>query len=457
MAQKHRINFTEGPVAKQLFALTLPMVWAILALMSFNAADTWFVARLGDDPLAAMSFTFPVAMVLTSVAIGLGAGTSTGIARALGAGDQVLASRLATDGLMLTLLVALIISVVGWFTIEPVFLLLGATPELLPLIREYMAIWYIGAPGLIAPIVCTAILRANGLSRQQSLIMIGSSLANIALDPILIFGLFGMPRLELAGAALATVIVRLITLLVALRALQQIGMLKSPFIPFAELWRSWRAVFHVGLPATATNVIIPLASAMVVIMVARHGNEAVAGFGVASRIEILALVCFYALSSIIGPFFGQNLGAGRNGRLSEALRVISVFCMGWGILLALVMWLFAEPLAAQFSESGAVFEVAVSYLLIVPISYGAYGLVMSVNAAFNGLARPMPALLISTARVLIIYLPLALLFQWQWGLVGLFIASMAANLLAGLWGYLWLRRVMQKLDISCAPAVPERS
>ena len=113
MVVKHQVAFTEGPVGRQLSALTLPMVWAILALMSFNAADTFFVAQLGDDPLAAMSFTFPVAMAMTSVAIGLGAGMSTGIARALGAGEHAKAQRLATDGLSLTLLLAVLISVIG--------------------------------------------------------------------------------------------------------------------------------------------------------------------------------------------------------------------------------------------------------------------------------------------------------------------------------------------------------
>ena len=440
MVSKHQIAFTEGPVGRQLSALTLPMVWAILALMSFNAADTYFVAQLGEHPLAAMSFTFPVAMVLTSVAIGLGAGMSTGIARALGAGDQDKARRLATDGVSLTLFIALLISVMGYFSIDPVFALLGADESLLPLIREYMTIWYLGAPGLIAPIVCTATLRANGLSRLQSYLMIVPSLANIVLDPLLIFGLYGFPRLELAGAAIATVVVRLSTLAVALWVMRRIGILVNPFIPLTSLWHSWKQIFHVGIPAMATNVIIPLSSALVVALVAQYGSAAVAGFGVATRIEMLALICFYALSSIVGPFFGQNLGAGKPERLVQAVRVITLFCLGWGLLLALLLWLFAEEIGRQFSESAAVLEVVVVYLSIVPLSYGAYGLVMSANAAFNGLAKPMPGLLLSSSRVLLVFLPLALLGQWFWQLPGLFVAAALANLLCGVWGYLWIGR-----------------
>ncbi|OMH30799.1 MATE family efflux transporter [Motiliproteus sp. MSK22-1] len=442
MVSKHQIAFTEGPVARQLSALTLPMVWAILALMSFNAADTFFVAQLGDEPLAAMSFTFPVAMVLTSVAIGLGAGMSSGIARALGSGESTQACRLATDGVSLSLLISVFIAVLGWFSIEWIFSLLGAGKELLPLIREYMEIWYLGAPGLIAPIVCTATLRANGLSRLQSYIMIGSSLANILLDPILIFGLLGAPRLELAGAALATVIVRAFTLLVSLWIMRRVGILGNPFNRCDLVWQSWKAIFHVGVPATATNVIIPLSSAIVVALVAQYGSSAVAGYGVASRIEMLALICFYALSSIVGPFFGQNQGANKIDRLDEAARVILLFCLSWGLFLALVLWLFSRSIVEQFSQSAEIIQVAVTYLSIVPLSYGAYGLVMSINAAFNGLAKPMPGLLISTSRVLIIYLPLAFLGQWLWELPGLFVGAALANLISAGWGYQWLKRYL---------------
>lgn len=446
-------TMTEGHVPAQLRVLALPMVWGLMATMSFNVVDTFFVAQLGNTALAAMSFTFPVVMVLTSIGIGLGAGTSSAVARGIGAGDSQRARRLATDSVTLTLLISVTVCLIGWFTIDPLFTLLGASRELIPLIHEYMSIWYFSAPCLLVPMVALASLRAMGMSQVQGTLMSVAAVFNALLDPVLIFGLLGAPELGLAGAAWATLITRGLTLLVALYILKaRVGLLVSPLAPLRRIWRSWQAIVHVGLPAMASNVIIPLASGIVVMMVASYGNDAVAGLGVAVRIEPLALIAFYALSGVIGPFFGQNHSACLYPRLHEAVRVIAVFCLGFGVILTLIMWLFAESIAGVFSEHAEVVAVAVRYLSIVPLSYGAYGLVMSVNAAFNGLGRPLPAMLLSVSRVLLVFLPLAWGFQWFWGLDGLFAATALTNLVVGVWAWWWLRRQVAASELGDSPA-----
>lgn len=446
MAQRLTATLTEGPVAGQLRALALPMVWGLLATMSFNVVDTFYVAQLGNQPLAAMSFTFPVVLVITSFGIGLGAGSSSAISRAIGEGDSDTARRLATDAISLTFLVAGSLCLLGWVFLDPLFSLLGATPELLPLVREYMTLWYVSAPFLMVPMVCLSALRALGMSRIQGWLMAAAALFNAGLDPLLIFGLWGFPALELQGAALATLITRLLTFAVAIYILGfRVRLLTYPWVAPATLMRSWRTIVHVGVPAMGTNVIVPLASAVVTMMVARYGTDAVAGLGVAMRIEPLTLIVFYALSGVIGPFFGQNFGAGEPARLAHAVRVLSLFCLGWGLLLALALLVGGQWLAGLFSDHGPVIEVAAFYLAVVPFSYGAYGIVMSVNAAFNGLGRPLPAVVLSTGRVVYVFLPLALAGQWLWGLKGIFLATALANLLVGLWAWAWLHRYITQI------------
>ncbi|MDO3388431.1 MATE family efflux transporter [Gilvimarinus sp. SDUM040013] len=433
-------TMTEGHVPTQLRTLALPMVWGLMATMSFNVVDTFFVAQLGNSQLAAMSFTFPVVMVLTSIGIGLGAGTSSAVARLLGAGNASSAQRLATDAVSLTLLISVSVCVLGWFTIDPLFTLLGAPRELIPLIQQYMSIWYFSAPCLLVPMVALASLRAMGMSQIQGVLMSVAAFVNAVLDPLLIFGLFGFPELGIAGAAWATLITRACTLLVALYILKvRVGLLGSLIAPLSVIDASWRTIVHVGLPAMASNIIIPLASGVVVIMVASFGTDAVAGLGVAVRIEPLALIAFYALSGVVGPFFGQNDGAGQHHRMKEALRAITIFCVGFGALLTGLMWVFGGYIVGLFSEHRQVLEVAVLYLSIVPVSYGLYGLVMSVNAAFNGLGLPWPAMLLSACRVILVFLPLALLLRYFWGLSGLFIATATTNAMVGIWAYNWLR------------------
>ncbi len=435
----------DGRVAQQLRTLALPMVWGLLATMSFNVVDTFFVAQLGSEYLAAMSFTFPVVMVLTSLGIGLSAGTSSVVARQIGEGNAQQARRLATDSVTFTLLISFSVSLVGWLTIEPLFTLLGATPELLPLIREYMSIWYFSAPCLLVPMVSLAALRAMGMSHVQGYIMGFAALLNVVLDPILIFGLLGVPALGLKGAAIATLITRALMLAVSIYILKwRVGMLVSPWVSWQKLKQSWVMVAHVGVPAMAANVIIPLASAVVVILVAGYGTDAVAGFGVAVRIEPVVLIVFYALSGVIGPFFGQNFGAKKMHRLQEALWILTTFCLGLGLLLALLLFFLGAWVASLFSDHPQIIYVAVSYLSVVPISYGAYGIVMSATAAFNGLGTPWPAMTLSLSRVLLIYLPLALVLQRLFELKGIFIASAVTNMLVGMWAWWWLRLRVNK-------------
>lgn len=446
MASPLTATLTQGPVGAQLRALAVPMVWGLLATMSFNLVDTFYVAQLGNLPLAAMSFTFPVVMVITSLGIGLGAGTSSAVSRAIGAGDAEQARRLATDAVSLTLLISVSMCLLGWLTIAPMFRLLGASPDLVPLIHDYMAIWYISAPCLLVPMVCLSALRALGMSRIQGYLMGAAALFNAALDPILIFGLWGFPALELQGAALATLITRLLMLVVALYILiVRVKLLVNPLIGWSRLFASWGTIIHVGLPAMVANVIVPLASAIVTKMVASYGAHAVAGLGVAVRLEPLMLIVFYALSGVVGPFFGQNYGAGQYSRLHQALRLLGLFCLGFGLVVAGFLWLWGGAIARLFSEHPEVLKVAVFYLAVVPFSYGAYGVVMSVNAAFNGLARPWPAMLLSAGRVGFVFLPLAFLGQWLWQLEGIFIASALANLSLGLWAWFWLYRYIEHL------------
>ena len=179
-------------------------------------------------------------------------------------------------------------------------------------------------------------------------------------------------------------------------------------------------------------------------MVATFGTAAVAGLGIAIRIEAFSLIIFYAMSSIIGPFVGQNLGAARYDRIASALRQSFLFCVAWGIVLALSIGFFAIPLTRLFTEETAVVQVATLYLWVVPLSYGMAGIIMITNANFNGIGKPIPATVLSVTRMMIVYLPLAYLGKAIWGILGIFIATSLSNLVVGtaasIWGLSSVRR-----------------
>ncbi len=410
-------------------------------MMAFNVADTWFVAQLGEKELAAMSFTFPVVMVLISLGIGLMAGTSSVLARAIGAEHTRRVKRLSTDALLAATGLAVLFTAVGLVTMEPLFTLLGADDEVRPLVCEYMTVWYGGYVFVLVPMVGFGALRAVGDSKVQGNIFIMASIFNAALDPLLIFGIGGWDGLGLRGAAIATVCARAGTMVAAFWAMTRKHDLLARTLPsLSQLRSSTVRVFHVGLPAAGTNMVIPAVTAVIVALIAEYGSHAVAAFGAATRVEQLTLVPFYALSAVIGPFLGQNLGAGEHGRIRAARRICGLFCMGFGLVTALLLALVAEPVMALFAEDPRVLDIGRTYLWIVPLGNGAYGVVMMVNASFNGLGKPAPGVAISLIRMAVLYLPLAWIGALLVDVPGIFVGACIANLTAGALAYAWLAR-----------------
>ena len=435
------VDLTRGPVGAHLRRQGVPFSLGLVAIFSFEAVDLFFIGQLGDAPLAAIGFTLPVIWLLYGIGIGFEAGAASCVSRAVGKNQHDRARRLTTDTAVLATLSALVLILIGLATIEPVFGILGAPDDLLPLIRTYMEVWYWVGPMDIAMWTCLASIRARGNALLESKIISVAALLNLVLDPLFIFGWLGFPELGLRGAAVATLISVSIMLVFTVWHLHhRLHVFAKIIAPLKDIFDSWKHMLAIGIPAMITNAIIPVSSGIVVAMVAVYGIDAVAGYGIAMRLEPIALIPFYALSAISSPFFGQNYSAQHFDRLFEARRIIMKFCLGFGLVLAIIMSLLASSLVSLFTDSVAIRSIAVDYIWIVSWSWGAYGIVMSVNASFNGSGRPLPSVLISSARVLFVFLPLAFAGRQLFGLHGLFAASTIANLSVGLAAYVWLHR-----------------
>ena len=447
--KRSRTRLTDEPVVKTLVLLTLPMVVGIVGMVAFNLVDTFFVGRLGTEELAAMSFTFPVVLVISSLARGLGVGTSAVLARAIGQGDQHKVRRLATDALLLSFLVVAIFAVIGMLTIDPLFRLLGADEEILPLIRRYMRIWYPGVAFVVVPMVGNSAIRATGDTKTPSIIMMTAIVVNLTFDPLLIYGIGPFPRLELEGAAIATVLARATTLVVSLRVLfKREKMLSLDRPKMREVVSSWKKLLFVGLPAASTMIIIPLATGIITRMVAAYGPASVAGFGVASRVEGFALTVVSALGTVLIPFVGQNLGAGKLPRVKSALSFSTGFALAWGALVFVVFLFAARPVARIFNDNPQVIEAAARYLLYVSVSYGAFGMFQLITASFNAMNRPVQAAAVSLVRVFVLYVPLAILGRRMFALEGVFGAATAANILSAALAFVWLKATLRGMSVA---------
>jgi len=464
MQNARRAKLIEGSVGPILFKLTVPMVFGILGMVLFNLVDTFFVGQLGTHQLAALTFTFPVVLVVGSLALGLGSGAAAVISRAIGEGDHTKVQRLTTDSLVLALLIVLLFVIVGFITITPMFTLLGASPEVMPYIYEYMVIWYAGTLFIVVPMVGNNAIRATGDTTTPSAIMMVAVITNIILDPILIFGVGPIPRLEITGAAIATTISRGITFMVSMWVLYW----REEMITFtpprlADVIASWKEILYIGLPTAGSNLIMPIGLGVITGLTATFGPTAVAAFGVASRIEMFALVVVMALGSVLGPFVGQNLGAGKFDRVLQGVRYAQQFVTVWGVIISILLLFLATPLASLFNDDSIVIETIVLYLWIVPISYGILSILMLNTIVLNVLQKPLHSAGLTLFRMFVLYIPLAYLGSIMIGLAGIFGATMMTNFIGGAIAYIILNQQLkasqakQEMHITTLPKPVEAS
>jgi len=432
-------DLTQGPVATSLFKLTAPMMAGVSSSILVSMLEIGFIGQLGTEPVAAITFTFPVVMILTSIALGIGIGTSSVVARSVGAGNQSDVKRLGTHSLLLVFTAMLVLSAIGMATIDPLFSALGASATLLPLIHSYLDIYYPSVVLFTMTMVAGNIMRASGSANIPGAVMTLGALANLALDPILIFGWFGVPRLELAGAAVAASVTRLGTTAVLMYFIFRDDLLltRNALNGFRD---SAGRILQVGLPARATQLIGPVSGTIITRLLAGHGEAVVAGFGVASRIEAVSVMLLFALSGSIGPFVGQNWGGRRTDRVREGVSVAYRFSLIWGLIAAVLLLLAGDRVAGWVEDTPEVTATAAFYLAVVPWSYGLWGVLMMSSASFNALGKPLPSTALSFSRMFLIYLPLALLMNHFFGYHGIFFATATSNALAGILGYLWFRQ-----------------
>lgn len=415
------------------------MLVGIASIILFNVVDTIYVGRLGERALAAMSFTFPVVSIVMSLAQGLGLGLTSVVSRAIGQDDDDDVRRLTTHGLLLANFVVVAVAAIGWFSVEPVFRLIGAPDDLLPMISAYMRTWFLGVGFLVIPMLGNGAIRATGDTKSPSYIMVVAGLVNIVLDPLLIFGIGPFPRLELQGAALATVISWTVTFGAAFWLLRRNDMLEFRFPAMGQLIDSWRRILRIGLPAAATNLLVPVSSGLLTRIVATHGTAAVAAYGVGLRLESLGMIGVFAMSTAITPFVGQNFGAHACDRVRQAVRYTASLAWKYGLGAALLFGLGAWVIAIAFSDDPDVRQLVRVFLWVLPFSWGAYGLAIIVNSVYNAMDRPLRSSALIVLRLFGLTLPLAWAGSYLYDVVGVFAGLAIANLTIGVVAYLSIR------------------
>ena len=423
-------------LVRQLWQQTWPMALGVMSLLGFYLVDSIFVARLGTAPLAAQSFTFPLSFLVIGVQVGIGIAIAALISRAIGAGQQDQANRLGAlvltgGGLLLGVLVLFL-----WLLQAPAFSLIGASEAIRELIRPYWAIQVLAmwVGGVLY--FGYSLFRAHGNTRFPGLMMVLTSLLNLMLDPLLIFGVGDWDGFGLPGAALASLLAFAIGLGILVLALRGKGWVQRHGMLVQMRVSAWPFAQIAG-PAMISQLMPPLAAMLATALVARAGDQAVAAWGMASRLESFSIVLVLGMTMALPPWLGRCYGGNDWETVRRLMRVAAAMVIGWQVLLGLAMALLAAPLAGLLVETALVQAYLTLLIRWLPPSYGLLGVCMLVVSASNALGWPMRAMLISFLRLFLCYLPLLWLGYQLGDFGGLALGAAFGNLLAGVmaWGF----------------------
>lgn len=423
------------------------MLAGVLALMSFQLADSVFVGMLGTTPLAAMGFTMPVNQLMIGIQIGTGIAATALISRAIGAGNIEYANRLSTLVLLIGSSLMAVLAALVYFLQTPILQALGAGDEIYPYANSYWLPWLLSSWSHAFLYFGNSLCRAHGNTRLPGLMMVGTSLLNILLDPLFIFVFdWGLP-----GAALATLVSCIIGSAVIYSQLLRHRWLALG-LDQLDVRAAFSSIIAISLPAMLSQLMPGMAALLATRIVASFGATAIAAWALGTRLETFSIVIVLALTMSMPPMLGRMLGAKDLTQVHKLVWLAVRFILVLQLLVALI-WILLRPLVTGIVAQEA--ETAVylsSYMLIVPVSYSMLGVCILLVSSCNALGMPLRAVLTSVTRLFACYLPCVALGAWLGGMTGLYLGVLCGNSLAGLLAWHIYRRGLVRLKNRLAAA-----
>ena len=433
-------KFLSGSLFRHVTVMSLTSSLGLMAVFVVDFVDMIFISMLGKAELAAaIGYAGAILFFTTSFGIGLAIAAGALVARALGAGDVVLARERTTHALAYGLLFSCVFAIGVWLLIPQLVSLLGARGETALLAEGFLRIIVPSMPFLILGMMGGAVLRARGDARRSMMSTIAGGVVNAVLDPILIFGL----DLELTGAAIASVCARLTICAMALWPVIRIyGGIARPRL--AGLVRDLSPILAIAFPAILAQIATPVGQAYVTREMAGYGEEAVAGMAIVGRLTPVAFGVIFALSGAVGPIIGQNFGAGNAARVRGGFNAAVIFVALVIALVSAVLFLARGAIADLFGAYGVTRDLI--YLFCGPLALAFFfpGVLFVANAAFNNLGQPFLSTFTNWGRNAVALIPLVWIGSTFGGAQGVLIGQALAGVIFGAVAWVLALRVIAK-------------
>ena len=408
MEERRENRMGTMPVGKLLVTMSLPIMISMLIQALYNIVDSIFVAQIGENALTAVSLAFPVQNLIIAVGIGTGIGINSLLSRRLGERRFDDANAAAENGILLSLCNWLVFAVFGGLFSEAFFRAFTDNPEIISMGTDYLTVCTVFSFGCFMQFACERILQATGITIYNMITQATGAIINIILDPIMIFGLFGFPRLGVKGAAVATVIGQIVAMLMGLwfnaKKNREIHM---DFRHFRPSGRIIGEIYKVGVPSIVMQSIGTVMTIGMNKILIAFSETAVAVFGVYFKLQSFVFMPIFGLTNGLVPIVAYNYGARKRHRITGSIRHALVYALSIMALGTLLFQLLPAPLLRLFKASDALLAIGVPALRIISISFLGAGVGIVLSSVFQAMGNGVLSLTMSVARQLAVLLPVA--------------------------------------------------
>ena len=439
----------EMKVSKLALKTSLPMVISMIFISLYGIVDTIFVSSIGKNALTAISLAYPIQNIITSIGLGTGIGINSLLARTLGEKKQDKVQEIIFNGVLLTVITWIFIMFFSIFGIKPFFNFFTNDVELNFLGTTYLIILSIFSIGTLFQITTEKILEAYGKTKESMIVQISGSIINLILDPILIYGLIGFPKLEIKGAAIATVIGQIIGMFIGIYFI-----IKNKLIDINYIRGKWklnkqivRKIYKVGIP----TMILEIASSFIMLLINKiligFSNVAVSVWGVYGKINKFILIIIYGFNYGMIPMIGYNYGAKKLKRVIEIIKYFLKISIIVTISGMLVLLIFPMQVLSIFEVSNDILQIGVPAFRILSLGFVFAGVTLVLSAVFQALGNATYSLIIALLRKIIIVLPIIYTLKEILGLNIVWWSFTIAEILTMIVAIILYKKVFNKLLI----------
>jgi len=420
------------PIPKLIISMSLPAIFAMVVQAMYNVVDSIFVSRISDtnnDALTAISLAFPLQLIVIAVFVGLGVGMNANISRKLGEKDHKSAVLIAEHGVVIGVFVYGIVAILGTLFARNFFVLFTDNTLVIDYATSYTRIIMIFAFGRILGQVGMSVLQGTGEMIKPMIAMLIGAVLNIILDPILIFGLFGVPAMGIEGAAIATVIAQIISMIFVWSILFFGDNIIKPDLRSFKLKLSIiKQILVVGIPV---SIMQGLGSIMLTgfnLILSKYGDLAIDVMGAYFRLQSLVFMPVFGLSTGTLPIIGYNFGAKNKDRLLAAIKFSTMVAVSFMIFCLLIFQIFPTSLLGLYNANARMLELGVPTFRTISLMFPLLGVSVILSTAFQGLGKAHYSLYISMIRQLVILLPAAYILGEFGGLRAVWFAFLIAEI-----------------------------